>query len=421
MLSIEFIRENSDLIKKALQNKKFECDIDRLLEVDQRRRDLIPHIEELRALKNKVSKEIPTLPNDQKQAKVAEMKQVSDELKTLEPELQEIEAEFDLLMLQVVQVPAADVPVGKDESENVLVREWGTVPTFDFEVKSHIDLALDLNIVEFERAAKIAGGRAYMLKNEGLLLERAVLNYALDFIREKGFEIMSVPHLVRERAMIGTGYYPFGTEDAYQTAKDDLHLIGTAEVVLTSFFMDEILDLDDAPRKIAGISPCYRREAGSYGKDTKGLYRIHQFNKVEQVVFCKPEDSIKLHQYILNNAEEFLQSLELPYRVMQLCTGDLGPGQVEKFDIETYMPSREGYGETHSASRFHDFQSRRLNIRYRDKDVKMQFVHTLNNTVIATPRILIPLLENNQLADGSVKIPKALHPYMGGITEIKTN
>jgi seryl-tRNA synthetase len=219
--------------------------------------------------------------------------------------------------------------------------------------------------------------------------------------------------------MVGTGYYPFGREDAYQIEKDDKHLIGTAEVVLTSYFMNETLDDDKLPVCIAGISPCYRREAGSYGKDTKGLYRIHQFNKVEQVVFCKPEDSPKMHEFILNNAEEFLQSLKLPYRVMRLCTGDLGPGQVEKFDIETWMPSREGYGETHSASRFHDFQARRLNIRFKNNEGKTAFVHTLNNTVAATPRLLIPILEIYQQDDGSVLIPEVLQPYMHGMTCIQ--
>lgn len=419
MLDIQFIREHTDKVKKALKDKNFSCDVDRLLELDSKRRSLLKRIEDLRAQKNKVSKEIPTLPDSEKQVKVKEMKHVSDQLKDMDPELQAVEKELNNLMLCVVQIPAENVPVGKDETENVLVREVGDIPNLDFEPKSHIELASMLDIVEFERAAKIAGSRSYMLKNEGLLLERAILQYALDFIRDKGFNIISVPHLVNETAMVGTGYYPFGKDDAYTIEKDDKHLIGTAEVVLTSLFMDETLDSDTLPYFVAGISPCYRREAGSYGKDTKGLYRIHQFNKVEQVVFCKPEDSLKMHQFILENAEEFMKSLNLPYRVMQLCTGDLGPGQVEKFDIEAWMPSRESYGETHSASRFHDFQARRLNTRYKDEDGNVQFVHTLNNTVAATPRILIPILELNQTREGNVRIPKPLQKYMNGMEVIE--
>jgi seryl-tRNA synthetase len=284
------------------------------------------------------------------------------------------------------------------------VRRWGTPRQFDFEPKDHVALGMQLDVVDFERAAKLAGSRTYFLKGDGALLEMAVLRLALDHIQTKGFVPMLVPLLVRPLAMIDL------------VERDGLSLIGTAEVSLTAYHAHEILDDAELPKLYAGLSPCFRREAGTYGRDTRGLYRIHQFQKVEQVVVCRAdvEESRRWHEAIVRNSEELLQMLELPYRVVNVCGGDLGRPQIQKFDLETWMPSRGGYGETHSASRFHDYQSRRLDLRYRDTAGRVQYCHTLNNTVIASPRILIPILENYQRADGSVEVPEALRPYLGG-------
>ncbi|MBN1418109.1 MAG: serine--tRNA ligase, partial [Planctomycetes bacterium] len=303
-----------------------------------------------------------------------------------------------------------------DDSENVEVRRWGEIPRLDFDWKDHIRLGEMHEWMDFARASRIAGSRTYFLKGDAALLELAVLRFALDRILAKGFVPFIVPDLVKREALFGTGYFPGGEEQAYACERDGVYLAGTAEVPVTSYHMGEILAEGDLPKRYAGISTCFRREAGTYGKDTKGLYRIHQFQKVEQVVICRDdvEESKRFHEEILWNAEEIVQALELPYRVVNVCGGDLGLGQVQKFDIEVWMPSRKAYGETHSASRFHDFQARRLSLRYRDGQGKIHFCHTLNNTVLASPRILIPLLENHQQPDGSIRIPEALAPYMGG-------
>lgn len=421
MLDIRFIRENVAEIKEAAKNKNVECNIDRLIEVDKIRREFLPKIEAMRSEQNQASEKIAKAGKDEKADLISEMKKVSEELKKLEVDYQKIETEFRELMYTVPSVPDSDVPIGKDESENIELRTWGEIPKFDFEIKDHIALGQDLDIVDFERGAKLSGSRFYFLKNAGVLLEMAVLHFALDKIIEKGFSPMLVPLLVRDEAMYATGYFPFGREEAYYVEKDELSLIGTSEVPVTAYHMNEILKEDDLPKKYCGISPCFRREAGSYGKDTKGLYRIHQFQKVEQVIICKGdiEESKKHHEFILQNSEEVLQTLKLPYRVMNLCTGDLGAGQIQKFDIETWMPSRNSYGETHSASRFYDYQARRANLKYRDKDGKVHFCHTLNNTVIASPRILIPIMEIYQQADGSIEVPEALQPYMNGLKKIQ--
>jgi seryl-tRNA synthetase len=341
--------------------------------------------------------------------------------RVLDTELTAVEEESHGCLLRIPNIAAADVPEGASEADNVELRRVGEPPRFDFEWKDHIQLGADLDLVDIGRAAKLAGSRTYILKNDGALLELAVLRYALDKLLARGFEPMIVPTLVRRRPLEGTAYFPGGEEQTYACERDELFLVGTSEVPVTSYHCDEILAHEELPRLYAGYSTCYRREAGAAGRDTKGLYRIHQFNKVEQVVVCAndEEESKRHHQAILANAEEILQDLELPYRVVNVCGGDLGAGQVQKFDIETWMPSREGYGETHSASRFHDYQARRLNLRYRDAEGKVHFCHTLNNTAIASPRILIALLEVHQQADGSVRIPECLRPYMGGRAAIE--
>jgi len=421
VLDIRFIREHPDIVKKGAEKKRIEVDIDLLLNIDEERRDLLQQIEALRAERNQTSERIPRLQGEEKQRSIARMRAVADQIKRLEPHLREIEEQFEALMLRVPNIPAEDVPEGESDLENVPVRFWGEIRQFDFPPKDHIELGEALDIIDIPRGVKLAGARNYFLKNEGALLELALLRLAIDHMLKKGFSVMIVPHLVRDEAMIGTAYYPGGEEQAYRIPKDELNMIGTSEVSITAYHYDEILSEDDLPKQYIGYSSCYRREAGAAGKDTRGLYRVHQFQKVEQVIICKNDEVISSenHEYIVRNAEEILQALELPYRVALVCGGDLGLPQIKKYDIETWMPSRNSYSETHSASKFHDFQARRLKLRYREKGGKIQYAHTLNNTVIASPRILIPILELYQQEDGSVVIPRVLRPYMGGMEKIE--
>lgn len=417
MLDIRWIAQNRALVKEGARLKRFDVDVDRLVEAYDRWRALQREIQDIAAEKNRVSREIPTLPPEERQAQVARMREITARDKELRAENEGVEAEWRTLLLQVPMPPAPEVPEGKDDTENVEVRRWGTLPEFAFTPRSHQELGELLDIVDKERAAKIAGSRTYFLKGDGALLEQAVLRFALDFLTyERGYVPMAPPLLVRDSAMEGTGYFPGGEDQAYRIPEDGLNLIGTSEVPVSAYHTDEILREDDLPYRYAGVSACFRREAGAAGKDTAGLYRVHQFQKVEQVVVCRADEaeSLRHHEEILGNAEALMQALGLPYRVVNVCTGDLGRGQVQKFDIEAWMPSRDGFGETHSASRFHDFQARRLGLRYRDASGEMRFCHTLNNTAIASPRILIPILEIYQNEDGSVTIPEVLRPYLRG-------
>jgi seryl-tRNA synthetase len=421
MLDIRFIREHADVVQAAARKKHIDIDIQRLLEVDARRRQLLAQVENLKALRNKTSKDIPTLQGEAKQEAIARMKQVAAESKELEEPLRQVEATFEALMLQVPNVPAEDVPEGTSDADNVEIKTWGEIPSFPFPVRDHVEIGELLDIIDIPRAVKFAGSRTYFLKNAAVLLEQALFQFALQRMLGKGFTPLSVPHLVRDEAMVGTAYFPMGREQAYRIVEDEVNLIGTSEVPITAYHADEVLREDELPKYYIGLSSCYRREAGTHGKDTRGLYRVHQFQKVEQVVLCvnDPEVSSREHEHILQNAEEILQALGLPYRVVLVCGSELGVPQVKKYDIETWMPGRQAYGETHSASKFHDFQARRLKLRYRDKGGSLRFMHTLNNTVVASPRLLIPLLEINQREDGSVAIPDVLQPYMGGKQEIR--
>ncbi len=421
MLDIRYIRENTELVKKGARRKRIDVDIDRLLAVDDERRNLLQESENLKAEKNKANLEIASLKGPEKADAIARMKGVAEKVKELESRLETVQEEFNTLMLRVPNPPDDEVPDGKDDTENVEVRHWGTIPRFDFEPLDHVALGEKLDILDIPRGVKLAGARTYFLKNEGVLLEYAVLMYALNKLVGKGFSPMIVPHLVKDIAMVGTAYFPGGEEQAYACERDKLYLIGTAEVPVTSYHYDEILEEKDLPLHYCGISPCYRREAGTYGKDTRGLYRIHQFQKIEQVVVCaaEPQVSATEHDFITENSEDCVRSLGLAHRVVIVCTGDLGQPQKRKYDIECWMPSRGAYGETHSSSKFYDFQARRLKLRYRDSEGTIRFCHTLNNTYVATPRILIPILECNQKKDGSVVIPEALRPYMGGMEVIE--
>jgi seryl-tRNA synthetase len=395
-------------------------EVDRILELDAERRKLTYEREQLKAQQNLVGKEIAGLQGEEKAGRIREMQKIARQAKEYDARLQSIEEDLGELLLRVPNLPDPEVPEGDTEADNVEVRRWGEIPQFDFPPKDHLALGEELDLIDIPRAARLAGSRTYILKNEGALLELAVLQFALQFLLEKGFQPMLVPTLVRREPLVGTAYFPGGEEQAYACERDSLHLIGTSEVPVTAYHGGEILEEGELPKLYAGYSTCYRREAGAAGRDTRGLYRIHQFNKVEQVVVCRAdeEESRRFHEFILENAEGIVQALELPYRVVNVCGGDLGLPQVQKFDIETWMPSRGGYGETHSASRFYDFQARRLNLRYREKSGKVRFCHTLNNTAIASPRILISLLEVHQEVDGRVRIPEVLRGYLGGKTHI---
>ena len=404
MLDIKFIRENLELCKTAAINKNRDVDWDGLLALDDKRRELIGASEKLREERNKLTRE-----------DIVRGKSIKQELKAIEDELRSVEEGFSIGMLTVPNVPDASVPVGKDASGNVEVRKWGKVPKFDFTPKDHIELAKSLALIDFERGAKVGGSRAYFLKNEAAQLEFAVLFYTFNKLVSKGYIPLVAPSLVKEFTLFGVGQFPWGREEVYHLEKDDQYLAGTAEQTVTAYYSDEVLREEDLPKKFVAFSPCFRREAGSYGKDTRGVYRLHQFNKVEQVIISTADlnTSLTLHEELLANSEEILRDLELPYRVLLMCTGDMGEPQVKKYDIETWMPGRGEYGETMSDSFMGDFQARRLKIRYKTKDGKTVFAHTLNNTAIASPRILIALIENNQQKDGSIKIPKILQKYIG--------
>jgi seryl-tRNA synthetase len=422
MLDIKFIEKNYEIIKDGIIKKGFNFDLDQFLILNSKRKSLIMELETIKANKNKISKEIPTIKDKEEKEKLLnELKKLKDEEKNLEEEYKKIEEEFNIKILQIPNPPDKDVPVGKDDSENVEYYRWGEIPKFNFELKDHIQLGIDLDIIDFEIAAKISGSRTYFLKNEAALLQNAILRFTIDFLISKGFNLIYSPFFVKEKAMIGTGYFPFGKEQSYHIEKDELFLIGTSEVTLMSYYSDEIINEKELPIMFAGISTCFRREAGTYGKDTKGLYRIHQFEKIEQVIICKndKDESDKMHSFLLRNSCEILEKLNLPYRLVKVCTGDLGAGQIKKDDIEVWMPSRNSYGETHSCSSFLDYQTRRSNIKIKSSDGKTYYPYSLNNTAIASPRILIPILEINQQEDGSIKIPEVLIPYMNGLKEIK--
>ncbi len=442
MIDPRLIRENPTLYKEGAKKKGvIPSMIDEFLELDQELRALKQDVEKMRAEQNAAAKDIAKLTGKDKEKAIAAMQGLKAKLKKQEESLKPLEEKVAALLLKLPAPPAEKVPFGKTDKDNVEIRTWGKIPKFDFEPKDHVALGRDLDILDIERGVKVSGSRFYFLKNEGALLELAVLKYTLDKLVKKGFTAFIPPVLVNYEAMMGTGYFPGGEEQAYVAGSlstvgslsslgkmyshnepqephepKNLFLVGTSEVPVTSYHSGEILNEADLPLKYAGISNCFRREAGTYGKDTHGIYRIHQFQKVEQVIIGKNdlEESAKMHQMILANAEEVLQDLKLPYRVVDVCSGDMGQGQYYKNDIETWMPSRKGYGETHSCSTFHEFQARRLNLRYRDKEGTVRFCHTLNNTCIASPRILIPLLEIYQQKDGSVVIPEVLRANMMG-------
>ena len=421
MIDIKLIREEPQKFIDGAVAKKIACNIEGLLKIDDELRVLKQRLQDIATEKNSLGKSIPQLDADQKQAALAKLSEIKDEEGGINDKIKDIQPEFDRLNKEVPQPADPEVPTGADDTENVELRTWGEIREFDFEPKDHVELGLELGILDIERGVKLAGTRNYFLKGDGALLHWAVLRYAMDYMVGKGYTPMSVPLLMRDEVMMGTGYFPGSEEQTYQMERDQLNLVGTAEVPVTAYHSGELLTEDMLPVKSVAMSTCFRREAGAAGKDTRGLYRIHQFDKVEQVIIAENDidKSKEYHQEILGNSEAVLQGMGLPYRVVNVCTGDLGRGQAQKFDIETWMPSRNSFGETHSASRFYEFQARRMNLRYKTKDKKNVYCHTLNNTVIASPRVLIPILELYQNADGTVTIPEVLRLYMGGKERIE--
>jgi seryl-tRNA synthetase len=421
MLDIKFIRENPDLIKEAARKKHIDFNVDELVTADQKRIEKLSVVETLRAEQNIVSDKIPSATLEEKATLIAQMSVLKEDLKKHEEELKQVMIDWQKLMLRVPNIPDISVPEGDDDAGNIEVRDWGEKPKFSFTPKNHIELCELHDLADFERGAKVAGFRGYFLKNEAVLIEMALWQLFNERLVMKGFTPMIVPSLVNKKTLMGTGYLPGGEDDLYRT-QDDEYLAGTGEVATMSYYSDEILEVSQLPIKMAAFSPCFRREAGSHSKDTKGLIRVHEFFKLEQVVLCEAShtESVTQHEAITENVEEILKDLELPYHVVVNCGGDLGQGQVKKYDIEVWMPSQETYRETHSASYFHDFQTRRLNIRYRDQEGRLRFAHSLNNTAVATPRIVACILENYQQPDETIKIPTILQKYLGGKTIIGT-
>ncbi len=409
MLSIHYIREHADLVEKTAALKNRKIDIQKILGLDEQHRTLQAEVQELRQQRNKLAKggNTPEI--------VEEGKQLKKQLKEKEDRERELNQELNTLLLTVPNVPYEEVPEGKDEEDNKELRKEGTIREFSFEPKSHIDLINNLGLADLERGSKISGFRGYFLKDKLALLHMAVLWYAFQKLSQKGYMPLIAPALVKDFTLFGNGQFPWGKEEVYHLEKDDVYLAGTAEVPVTAYYANEILSEEDLPKKFVALSPCFRREAGSYGKDTKGLYRVHEFWKIEQVVIAPSDDkqARELHEELQANTESILQDLELPYRVLLMCTGDMGEPQAKKYDTEVWMPYRKGYGEIASNSIMTDFQARRLNIRYRTKSGETKFAYTLNDTAVPSPRILIAILENYQQADGSVTIPKVLTGLCG--------
>jgi seryl-tRNA synthetase len=415
MLDIKFIRENKDLIALGAKKKHIAFDVDALLAVDDARRALMASIEKHRAEQNEASRQIMTTNSVIEKGKlISSMQFVKDRLVEDEEKLKEVMKDWQMLMLAVPNIPDMSVPEGVSDADNKEVKTWGEKPKFDFTPKNHIDLMLALGIADFERGTKVAGFRGYFLKGDGALLTFALWQYALKFFSGKNFTPMIVPSVVRREPLMGTGFLPQSEDDIYKV-QDELYLAGTGEVATMGYHMDEVLDKKDLPKKYISFSPCFRREIGAHAKDVKGLIRVHEFYKFEQVILCEAshEESVRYHEELTRNTEEFIESLGIPYHTVVNCGADLGLGQVKKYDIELWVPLENTYREIGSASYFHDFQTRRLGIRYKDSDGKMRFAHSLNNTAVPVPRILVSLVENFQQADGSIRIPDALVPYMG--------
>jgi seryl-tRNA synthetase len=420
MLDRRFIRENPQAVKDAVRVKGIQLDVDELLSLDQASRDLQRELDDAQARRKSFAREFARADAETRARLAAEHEEQDSHLKKVREELAGTNEKLQALLLMTPTIPWEGSPVGPDDTANVTIRTWGQAPAFDFEPKDHVELLESRGWAEFARARKVAGERAYALVGEMVMLERALLSYALDHLIEAGSTVISVPVLVREEPLTGTGQFPAHREETYAITADDLYLAGTAEVALTGLHAGEILDLKQLPIRYAGISPCFRREAGSAGRDVRGLLRVHQFEKVEQWVMCTADaaESDRWHFEILGAAEHLLQGLGLHYQVVEVSTGDMGAGKYRMNDIETWYPSLGKFRETHSCSSLHDWQARRANLRYRDADGTVKFAYTLNNTAIATPRLLAAVVENYQTADGKITVPEVLRPYLGGRAEL---
>jgi seryl-tRNA synthetase len=422
MLDLKFIRENLGIVKNKLSQRNLEIDLDHIIEIDQKRREIIQEVETLRNERNTVSEKIATAKKEKKDAstEISRMKEVAQKIKELDTQREEMESILRDLLLRIPNIPDETVKEGKDSSDNVEVRRWGEPPQFDFEPKPHWEIGEKLGILDFERGAKITGARFTLLKGAGALMERALINFMLDLhTREHRYQEVFPPILVNRTSMTGTGQLPKFEEDLFRLVDPDYFLIPTAEVPVTNIHQEEIIEGENLPLYYTAYTPCFRKEAGAYGKDTRGIIRQHQFNKVELVKFTTPETSYQELEALLNNAEEVLKRLKLHYRVVSLCTGDLGFSAAKTYDIEVWLPSQKDYKEISSCSNFTDFQARRANIRYRaESKAKPQFVHTLNGSGLAIGRTLVALIENYQQKDGSVVVPELLRPYMAGMTKI---
>lgn len=421
---MKYLRNNFEEVKAKLTHRGEDLsELDKFEDLDARRRELITETETLKAKRNEASKQISVLKKEKKDADPAikEMREVGDQIKGLDTELKEIEVALETMLLSIPNIPHESVPIGEDEDDNVLAHTWGEVPSFTYQARPHWDIATNLDILDFEGAAKVTGSRFVFYKGLGARLERALLNFMMDLHSDiHGYEEMLPPYMVNRTSMTGTGQLPKFEEDAFKVADWDYFLVPTAEVPVTNYHRDDIFQNEDLPKKYVAFSASFRSEAGSAGRDTRGLIRQHQFNKVELVHFVKPEDSYKVLEELTGNAEKVLQLLELPYRVMSMCTGDLGFTAAKKYDIEVWIPSQETYREISSCSNFEDFQARRANIRFRHKEKgKPEFVHTLNGSGLAIGRTVAAILENYQQEDGSVVVPEVLQAYMGGKEVIK--
>jgi seryl-tRNA synthetase len=420
MLDIKFIRENPELVKQAVANKNEKADIDQILEIDRQRRNIIADVEKLKALRNSASEQIAVKKRNKQDAEadIAQMKEVGEKIAQFDAELRTIEDELERLLKWVPNVPHPSVPVGKDEKSNITVKEWGRVPQYSFNLMTHWELGEKLNIMDLPAAAKVAGSGFYVLRGIGAKLQRALVNFMLDTHSKDGFTELHVPYLANAETMTGTGQLPKLAEDMYKIQDENLYLIPTAEVPVSNLHRDDILSEDRLPLCYVAHTPCFRREAGAAGKDTRGMIRVHQFDKVELVKIVHPDKSYDEHETLLQQAEKIIQALKIPYRVRLLATGDLSFAGAKCYDIEIWAAGLGKYLEVSSVSNFESFQARRMNTRFRDKDKKMQFVHTLNGSGVALPRLIIAVLENNQTEYGAIIVPEALRPYMGGLTEI---
>jgi seryl-tRNA synthetase len=415
MLDIKFIREHRDMVQAAAIKKKIAINVDALIQLDDERLELLRTIESLRTEQNIQSSTIQNLNGAEREEALATARVLKDTLKSNEDAYKNILPQWELLMYQVPNIPDITVPDGDSDADNVQIKTWGEKTVFDFEPRDHVQIMEAAQMVDFERGQKVHGFRGYFLKNDAVLLSFAIWHYALDFFSAKGFNPMMAPAIVREDNLYGTGHLPNDADDVYKTQDND-YLSGTAEVPVMGYHSGEVLSELEFPIKYLAFSPCYRREIGSHGKDTRGLIRVHEFYKWEQVILCEAshEKSVEYHEFLNRNTEEFIETLGIPYQTVLNCGGDLGQGQVKKYDIELWVPMEKKYREISSASYFHDFQTRRCNIRYKDTQGKMRFAHSLNCTAIPTPRILVSLIENFQQADGTVRIPEVLRSYMGG-------